>query len=78
MQKSERPFFLVNKDWYTVPEDEGIDGLFFPDGRGYHIKEDAPRAAIESYEVFYSEPEIELPDEVKLMLNGCCDPDAAV
>ena len=36
------PYFLTNLYWYTTPEDEGIDYFFFDDGRGYHIKDDAP------------------------------------
>ena len=35
----EPPYFLSNRDWYTTPEDEGIDDFFFEDGRGYHIKD---------------------------------------
>ena len=50
----ERPFFLTNRDWYTTPEDEGLDDMFFPDGRGYHIWEDAPEKAKRSYEEFYN------------------------
>ena len=47
------PLFLQNKDWYTTPEDEGIDSIFFEDGRGYHIKDDAPQEAKDSYDEFY-------------------------
>lgn len=46
-------YFLSNRDWYTTPEDEGIDDVFFDDGRGYHIKDDAPEEAKKSYEEFY-------------------------
>ena len=44
------PYFLSNRDWYTTPEDEGIDDFFFDDDRGYHIKDDAPEEAKKSYE----------------------------
>ncbi len=47
------PLFLQNKDWYTTPEGEGIDFTFFEDGRGYHIKDDAPQEAKDSYDEFY-------------------------
>ena len=46
------PYFLSNRDWYTTPEDEGIDDFFFDDDRGYHIKDDAPEEAKKSYEEF--------------------------
>ena len=49
----EPPYFLSNRDWYTTPEDEGIDDFFFEDGRGYHIKDDAPEEAKKSYEELY-------------------------
>ena len=39
----------------TTPEDEGIDDFFFDDGRGYHIKDDAPEEAKQSYIDFYAE-----------------------
>ncbi len=47
-------YFLKDRSWYTTPEDEGIDDFFFPDGRGYHIKDDAPEEAKKNYEEFYS------------------------
>ena len=53
MTPSEHPFFLSNRDWYTTPEDEGIDDFFFDDGRGYHINDDAPEEAKQSYEELY-------------------------
>lgn len=51
---SSEPLFLKNKDWYTTPEDEGLDDMFFEDGRGYHIKDDAPEEVKNSYEEFYN------------------------
>lgn len=53
MTPHEQSYFLSNRDWYTTPEDEGIDDFFFEDGRGYHIKDDAPEEAKKSYEEFY-------------------------
>ena len=53
MTPHEHPYFLSNRDWYTTPEDEGIDDFFFDDGRGYHIKDDAPEEAKRSYEELY-------------------------
>ena len=47
-------YFLKDRSWYTTPEDEGIDDFFFPDGRGYHIKDDAPEEAKKNYEEFYA------------------------
>ena len=48
------PFFMTNRDWYTTPRDEGIDETFYEDGRGYHIRDDAPQEAKDSYEEFYA------------------------
>ena len=50
-------YFLKDKSWYTTPEDEGMNDLFFPDGRGYHITDSAPEKAKKSYEKFYSRQE---------------------
>ena len=47
-------YFMKDRSWYTTPEDEGIDDFFFPDGRGYHIKDDAPEEAKKNYEEFYA------------------------
>ena len=49
------PYFLTNRDWYTTPEDEGIEGGGGGGGRGYHIKDDAPEEAKQSYIDFYAE-----------------------
>ena len=35
------------------PGDEGLDDDFFDDGRGYHIKDNAPQKAKDSYYEFY-------------------------
>lgn len=51
---AKRPLFLENRDWYAIPEDEGLNDMFFPDGRGYHIRDDAPDEAKRSYEEYYS------------------------
>ncbi len=51
---AEEPLFLKNREWYVVPEDEGLDDMFFPDGRGYHIRDDAPDEAKRSYDAFYN------------------------
>lgn len=51
--QSERPYFMKNREWYSVPQDEGIDDILFEDGRGYHIKESAPKEVVESYNHFY-------------------------
>ena len=63
MTTTDQPLFLQNKDWYTTPEDNGIDFDFFEDGRGYHIKDDAPQEAKDSYDEFYRaiEEPIEIP-----------------
>ena len=50
----EEPFFMQNREWYTTPSDHGIDDMFFEDGRGYHIRDDAPEEAKRSYEEFYN------------------------
>lgn len=50
---NERPLFMENRDWYSVPMDEGLDDMFFPDGRGYHIRDDASDEAKRSYEECY-------------------------
>ena len=54
MITTEIPYFLQNKEWYTTPEDEGVDLDFFDDGRGYHIKDDAPQEVKDSYEEFFA------------------------
>lgn len=46
-------YFLKNESWYTTPEDEGMNDLFFPDGCGYHITDSAPEKAKKSYEEYY-------------------------
>ncbi len=51
---AEEPLFLKNREWYVVPEDEGLDEMFFPDGRGYHIRDDAPDEVKRSYDAFYN------------------------
>lgn len=51
---AEMPLFLKNREWYTTPQDEGLDDMFFPDGRGYHIRDDAPEEAKRSYEELYN------------------------
>lgn len=55
-----KPYFMNNREWYILPEDEGLDG-FFEDGLGYHIRDDAPEEAKRSYEEFCNEPVYELP-----------------
>lgn len=56
------PYFLTNRDWYTTPEDEGIDNFFFDDDRGYHIKDDAPEEAKKSYIEFYETEDVDFPE----------------
>ena len=57
------PQFLQNENWYTTPKEEGIDSDFFEDGRGYHIRDDAPQEAKDSYNKFFSaiENTVDLP-----------------
>ena len=43
------PLFMTNKDWYIEPE----DGIFFDDGRGYHLADGVPQEVADSYEEFY-------------------------
>lgn len=59
----EQPFFMQNRDWYITPEDQGIDDYFFDDGRGYHIRDDAPEEAKRSYEEFYADAVVEFDDK---------------
>lgn len=47
MLSIEVPYFLTNKEWYTVDEEE-------TDGRGYKLTDKAPEEARESYEAFYA------------------------
>lgn len=42
----EKPYFLTNKEWYTVDPDD--------DDRGYKLTDKAPQEAIDSYNDFYS------------------------
>lgn len=58
MELAEIPYFMTNRAWYTTTEDEGIDGFFFDDDRGYHIHDDAPEEAKKSYEEFYAPVQI--------------------
>ena len=58
MTPDKPPYFMNNRAWYTTPKDEGIDGLIFDDGRGYHIRDDAPEEAKRSYEEFYAPVQI--------------------
>lgn len=44
------PLFMTNEEWYTVPE----DGMFFDDGRGYHLADGVPQEVADSYHDFYS------------------------
>ena len=49
---------MKNPEWYEVP----AGGLgFFDDGRGYHIRDDAPQEAKDSYAEFYGMLETDLP-----------------
>lgn len=41
----EMPYFMTNKDWYTMDLDD--------DERGYKLTENAPQDAIDSYNEFY-------------------------
>ena len=61
MRTPKHPYFFNNRDWYTTPEDEGIDDFFFEDGSGYHIKDDAPEEAKKSYEEFYDTEDVNFP-----------------
>ncbi|WP_251178077.1 hypothetical protein [Adlercreutzia agrestimuris] len=51
------PLFMENENWFTTPQKEGIEDVFFEDGRGYHLTDEAPQEAIDSYNEFYAEPE---------------------
>ena len=53
--------FMKFREWYTTPLEDGLEEAFYPDGRGYHLKEVAPKEARLAYEEMY-EPE-ELVDE---------------
>ena len=41
------PYFLTNKDWYYVDDND--------DDRGYKLTNKAPQEAIDSYNDFYSD-----------------------
>ena len=56
----EEPYFMSNRNWYTTPEDFGSDDVFFEDGRGYHICDDAPEEAKRSYAEFYAEATVDV------------------
>lgn len=64
------PYFLENEEWYTTPADEGLEDAFFEDGRGYHIKDDAPDEAKKSYEEFYSPPSLVTETGEELLPDG--------
>lgn len=55
MIKNEMPYFLTNEEWYE--EDITFSSS---DGRGYHLTDKAPQEAIESYNEFYKEEEVEI------------------
>ena len=42
----EQPYFLKNKEWYTINDS-------YNDGKGYSLTEKAPIKAIQSYNEFY-------------------------
>ena len=42
----EQPYFLQNKEWYTINDS-------YNDGKGYLLTEKAPIKAIQSYNEFY-------------------------
>lgn len=53
MTTAKQPYFMQNRSWYKTPEDEGRPDMFFEDGRGYHICDNAPKEAKASYREFY-------------------------
>lgn len=62
MSPDKPPYFMTNREWCVTPGDEGGDGIFFDDGRRYHIRDDAPEEAKRSYEEFYGLVEVLLDD----------------
>ena len=55
---TEKPYFLENEEWYTINEGEG---------RGYLLTDKAPKKAVESYNKFYKE--LELNDRFRAALG---------
>ena len=49
---SDVPALILLVQWHAVAQ-QCIENIFFPDGCGYHIKDDAPEKAKKSYEEFY-------------------------
>lgn len=50
--------FMDYMEWYTTPQDEGLDAYVYPDGRGYHLKDGAPEEARKAYESLYGPDEM--------------------
>ena len=50
--------FMDYMEWYTTPQDEGLEDYVFPDGRGYHLKDGAPEEAKKAYEELYAPDEM--------------------
>ena len=57
MEHNKRPYFMTNKDWYYINDDE--DDVDY----GYKLTDKAPPEAVESYKKFYEELESGLEDD---------------
>ena len=51
MTTRKEPYFMKDERWY-VKADIFKDG-FPEDGRGYHLTDEAPKEAVDSYNEFY-------------------------
>ena len=50
--------FMEFREWYSTPHEDGLEEPFYPDGRGYHLKEGAPEEARLAYEELYDPDEL--------------------
>ena len=50
--------FMEFREWYSTPHEDGLEEPFYPDGRGYHLKERAPEEARLAYEEMYDPEEL--------------------
>ena len=58
---SDMSWFMKYREWYSTPHEDGLEEAFYPNGRGYRLRDGAPEEARLAYEEMY-EPD-ELVDE---------------
>lgn len=51
MEIQSKPYFMSNPEWFT--EVNVLEDGFPEDGRGYHLTDNAPIEAVDSYNEFY-------------------------